>query len=177
MKMMEVPEGQCDRCPERFLVTGFSFVLATVLLYCAVSSASAHGTVGRRIEKRTVCVFFSYDDGEPMAYSKVTVNVPESELPFQSGATDRNGVVCFAPDKAGTWRVTAGDGMGHQQTVSIVITEEGESTSTATQAADTAVGHGCGSGILAGLGIIFGCAGTVAWYRSRKRESSESKGR
>lgn len=177
MKMMEIPGGQGGRYAAWIFVPAFSSLLVTVVLFSAVSSATAHGTAGRRIERRTICAAFFYDDDEVMSYVKVTVNAPDSELPFQSAATDRNGVVCFAPDKAGAWRVSAGDGMGHQQTVAIVISEEGEGTFSATQAADTAVGHDPKNGILAGLGIIFGCAGIVAWYRSRKGEGSESKGR
>jgi hypothetical protein len=174
--MLEALGVQPGLHPARFFVPTFSCALIFIWFFCVVPSVTAHGTAGKRIEKKTACVFFSYDDDEPMAYTKVTVNAPDSDLPFQSGATDRNGVACFASDKVGLWRITAGDGMGHQQTVSIAVAEEGEGSLVATQAAETTAGHDRRSGILAGLGIIFGCAGAIAWYRSRKR-GCESQGR
>jgi len=78
------------------------FISVSVLLCCRVFPAMAHGTAAAVIEKRTVCIAFTYDDGEPIGYSKVTISAPESDLPFQSSATDRNGIVCFAPDKVGS---------------------------------------------------------------------------
>ena len=50
----------------------------------------------------------------PMSYAQVTIMAPDSETPFQTGFTDRNGIFSFSPDSKGKYLVTVGDGMGHQ---------------------------------------------------------------
>jgi len=60
-----------------------------------------------------------YDDGEPMSYSAVEIKGPDSDIAFQTGRTDRNGLMMSQPDRPGPWQAVVSDGMGH-----LVVTED-----------------------------------------------------
>jgi nickel transport protein len=142
---------------------------ALLLTLVVVSAASAHGTIGAIVDRNTSCASFSYDDGEPMGYVKVSVTAPGLDQPFQSGATDRNGLFCFAPDRNGHWLATANDGMGHQHKLTVTISDPLSDAPTVTTTADSAVSGGDRtSRILAGIGIIFGLTGLLGWYLARR---------
>lgn len=145
-------------------------LLPLVLLLCSAPLAMAHGTAGERVERRAVCAQFSYDDGEAMSYAKVTVKAPDSEVPFQSGATDRNGIACFAPDRAGTWRLSAGDGMGHLHNLSIAVADETGTGEAAKPSAESPPKEPRSGRILAGIGLILAMTGLVALYQAARRE-------
>ncbi|MCB2218698.1 hypothetical protein [Desulfofustis glycolicus] len=135
----------------------------------AVIGPNGSGTIGAIVDRNTSCAFFSYDDGEPMGYVKVSVTAPGLDQPFQSGATDRNGLFCFAPDRDGHWLVTANDGMGHQHKLTVTVSDLLGDAPTVTTTADPAVSGGDRtSRILAGLGIIFGLTGLLGWYLARR---------
>lgn len=138
------------------------------LFFFAITGAFAHGTDAAVVQRHSVCALMSYDDGEPMSYAKVTIKAPQEEFIFQSGATDRNGIICFAPHRDGAWEVTAGDGMGHQQrlAVPVKILSNAGASPTAAQTAPT--GKDRTGRVMAGIGIIFGLAGIVAMWRSTR---------
>jgi len=146
------------------------FISVSVLLCCRVFPAMAHGTAAAVVEKRTVCAAFTYDDGEPIGYSKVTISAPESALPFQSSATDRNGIVCFAPDKVGQWQVTVNDGMGHQQQLPVPVDDTVDTIAAPTAPPAATAGRDKVGGVLAGIGVILSLAGIIALYQARRRE-------
>lgn len=56
-------------------------------------------------EKEGICVSFFFTEGEPMNYAEVEVYSPDEKIVFQKARTDKNGIFCFRPDKAGIWRV------------------------------------------------------------------------
>ena len=82
------------------------FVISTTVL--------AHGVHGRTSFKEAAVVSIEYDDGEPVSYAAVKVYSPESQIPFQTGRTDKNGRFIFSPDEEGEWKVVVNDEMGHQ---------------------------------------------------------------
>ena len=150
-------------------------LLSLLLLLLAMGvagSAAAHGTIGKRVERRSVCLLFAYDDEEPMSYCKVTVEAPGSTTPYQSLATDRNGVACFAPDGAGDWRVAAGDSMGHQQLMVVSVADGDQEVTSFPQQETGNPGTNRTSRLIAGIGIICGLSGFFAWYRSRRKEET-----
>ena len=73
-----------------------------------------HGVMGSVNKIEAYCVTAMYDDGEPMSYAKVDITAPETDLPFQSGRTDRNGNFVINTDTPGTWKAVVSDGMGHR---------------------------------------------------------------
>lgn len=54
-----------------------------------------------------ICVIFFFLGGEPMNYAEVEVYSPDEKIIFQKARTDKNGIFCFMPDKAGTWKIVA----------------------------------------------------------------------
>lgn len=158
-----------EYCWRSFRLVGFCS-LVSLSLYSS-TSAMAHGTAGTVVSKRTTCVLFSYDDGEAMSYAKVTVNEPDVELPFQSGATDKNGIACFAPDRFGQWQINANDGMGHMQKLAVPVVEEHVASSTISVSSQPATpSQNRPNQILGGLGIIFGLTGIISMIQSCRKE-------
>lgn len=150
--------------------------VAALILMAVPHVASGHGTRGAVVEKKTMCVFFSYDDDESMSYAKVKIEAPGMELPFQTGATDCNGMICFAPDRDGAWRVSAGDDMGHLQQMVIPVAldtaKSPEQPNQPAQAPATAPQAGSprdrAGRVVAGVGVIFGLTGLIALWQSRR---------
>ena len=134
----------------------------------ATATAHAHGTLGKRVEKPAVCLYFAYDEDEVMSFVKVAVTAPGSDTAFQTLATDRNGIACFAPDAPGDWRVVASDGMGHRQLMVVAFAGEERSAISSPPQSEVARLDKL-SGVLAGIATIGGATGLVAWYRSRRR--------
>jgi hypothetical protein len=145
-------------------------VAAGALIAGTATTGQSHGTLGKRVEKPAVCLFFAYDEDEPMSFVKVNVTAPGSDTPFQTLSTDRNGVACFAPDTHGDWRAVANDGMGHQQLMVVPFAgEERHEALSSPPSQPDAPGNDKLGGMLAGIGIIGGLTGLLAWYRSRRR--------
>ena len=147
----------------------FSAGLMAALLLGSAAIVLGHGTSGKKVEKSTICLAFAYDEDEVMSHVKVTVTAPGGETPFQTLATDGNGVACFAPDAVGDWRAVANDGMGHQQLMVVPFAGEERHQALSSPPQPEAPRTDKRSGMLAGIGIIGSVTGLVAWYRSRRR--------
>ncbi len=158
---------------EKFRVMVGSLCLGIVVLYLVMLPgafpAMAHGTGSAVFDGKAICAYFFYDDGEAMAYVKVTVNAPGVEVPFQSGATDRNGIVCITPDGDGDWIFNANDGMGHMQKLTIPVVD-GAQNMAALEQTIAAGGSADRSGRIAtGFGLLFGATGLLMWYQARRQ--------
>lgn len=142
-----------------------------ILALVAAGQVWAHGVRGTTVPEQTACLQAEYDDGEPMSYARVEIQAPGSELPFQSGRTDRNGRFCFLPDIPGAWGLEASDAMGHKLRLLSRIDENMvPSTDTGNMKGMYRDGPWARSmKIVDGLAVIFGSAGLIAWWRSRKR--------
>jgi nickel transport protein len=88
--------------------------------------AIAHGTGHSLVRERAaVTVEFFYSDNEPMSYAEVLVFGPHDlKVEYQNGRTDQKGRFSFYPSVPGTWRIEAGDGMGHKEVGIIEIQQE-----------------------------------------------------
>ena len=89
-----------------------------------IDSAFCHDARGSMKSGSGIELHAEYDDGEPMAYSRIEVFHAEEERPFQSGATDRNGRFLFLPDSTGRWEITVCDGDGHVLVLETNLNEE-----------------------------------------------------
>ena len=148
-------------------IAGIAPVIALVLF--SYGPVFAHGTIGRVVEKTSVCVLFTYDDGLPMEYAKVSIKVADSELPHQTGGTDKNGIFCFVPDHEAQWLVVANDGMGHRQEVSVSV-DTGNVSGNMDVVQENQVGGGNRIvKALCGIFGILGFAGLFSWHRSRNK--------
>ena len=123
---------------------------------------------GHALEHRTVQggvgIQALYDDGRPAAFSPAQAFPPGSTQVFAEGLTDRAGRFVFAPPTSGIWRVTVDDGMGHALETRLTI-----SGGALRDARGPARPHRA-SGVVAGLGLLFGGFGLWALWRARRRE-------
>ena len=142
------------------------FCFAFIVFIC--NQAWCHGVEGDIAPSDGYVVAARYDDGEPMSYSEMEIKPPDSELPFQTGRTDRNGRLFFKPDRPGKWQVIVKDGMGHRLALELTV---GEAEEDKSDEPVTRSGGGASSramGVVAGLSLIFGLAGLVYGWKNRK---------
>lgn len=104
------------------------FLMLSII--AAPEKTLAHGTAHRLLDPSgTLTVSFYYSDDTPMQYAEVLVFSPtDPDIEHQNGRTDKNGVFAFAPDTDGTWKITAGDGMGHAEEALIQVAPQNTST-------------------------------------------------
>ncbi len=78
---------------------------AAFLLLALVTVAQAH-SVSHQVESRSLAVArIFFDADEPAAYAPYEVFAPGTEQAHVTGRTDRNGFLCFVPDRPGVWKV------------------------------------------------------------------------
>ncbi len=100
------------------------FFFFSSFLMAGIKPANAHAVyVDFNIKSPFVNVKAYFSKNSPMANSDVTIFPPGSDTPFQKGVTDLQGNFVFMPNRAGTWKVIADDGLGHKRTAEIVINE------------------------------------------------------
>lgn len=155
-----------SRAKAQFRIISLCFALGLVFF---AGQGDAHGVRGMADTRKTICITAIYDDGEPMSYTAVEINAPASQLPFQSGRSDRNGVFCFRPDSPGDWQVNIRDEMGHLVHLQAVVTEDMDLDQVAHNYNGPAMGKV--NGIVTGIAVLFGMAGCLAWWQSRNRKS------
>jgi nickel transport protein len=148
----------------------FLSVLATILIVIGYSvSAWAHGTRGYVEKTDTFRIVAEYDDSEPMSYGAVEIKSPDSNAPFQTGRTDRNGFFFFQPDEQGQWQIEVKDGMGHRLALDLEVDAIG--TAPETVNAHPSMVSGAMTRpvqIIAGLCIIFGLSGFLYGWKARR---------
>jgi len=117
------------RLPIHFTLVNNMLVLTQLLfltLFCA--NLPAHGIIHRELRDGQG-IQVSYDNNDPMAFADVQIFRPgESELEFQTGLSDENGVFMFKPDTLGYWTVKVSDGLGHGQVFQILVDDISETT-------------------------------------------------
>ena len=97
--------------------------MCLLLLFFCVFSVSAHKTETRVFYDGMVGIKASFGSGEPMAHCKALIFAPGSTDVTLTATTDSNGIVCFAPDKAGVWIVQIRAEDGHGARVDITVDE------------------------------------------------------
>lgn len=128
-----------------------------------------------RLEASFVVLEASYEGEEPASYLAVRVMAPEpgeGADAFQTGRTDRKGHFVFLPDRPGLWRVTVDDEMGHRVTSEVSVTAPDGPPGTASAVPPAAPGpvtRSTGDKLLVGLSLLFGAAGLLFAWTSRKR--------
>lgn len=67
-----------------------------------------------------------FSSGEPIACGEVLIYSPgNSEVEYQNGRTDKNGVFSFLPDGPGMWKIEVNGGLGHKLMFEIEVTATG----------------------------------------------------
>jgi nickel transport protein len=130
----------------------------------------SHGVRGGVVRSDGYLVTAEYDDGEPMSYAAVEIKSPDSNIAFQTGRTDRNGLFMFRPDREGRWRIVVQDNMGHRLAVHPEVA--GDTADAKAADAESRVTSSdltrAGKAVM-GLSIIFGVFGL--WYGWRARRA------
>lgn len=163
------------------------FILLSIL---ACENGFSHGLELRTEEMPPFLVVHAGFSGHHHEIGNVNIRVfsPDSDEPYQEGKTDVHGKFGFGPDRAGTWKVIADDGMGHRETLDILLSEDffGENredvVETASQedtaGSDPSVAHSHEftiAGIpllyrvLFGFAIIFGLTGLLFGFMSKMK--------
>ncbi len=101
--------------------TLIKLLIAMALCCLLAPSGWGHGVDGYVSPEQGYLIAAMYDDGEPMSYAAVEIKTSDSDLPFQKGRTDRNGLMMFKPDKPGLWQVEVTDGMGHRLALDVDV--------------------------------------------------------
>jgi len=92
------------------------------LFFCA-HLVWSHGTKTEVFYDGLVGIKAAFDTGQPMVHCKVLIFAPGSTDVAINAITDANGIVCFAPDKAGIWTVQIRGQDGHGARVDIDVDE------------------------------------------------------
>lgn len=111
-----------------------------------------------------VVVRASYGASEPLAFAGVELQSPGSPASSATKArTDARGYFSFVPDRAGEWKVTVDDDMGHRTERAIQVPADFESS---TPAPATEV-HRTERAIT-GVAILLGLTGVLYGWRARR---------
>lgn len=150
--------------------------LAILVLALATSPALAHKLLVSASPEEggilTVTAFFP--DGAPAQEVPVTAAPADGGAEVQ-GRTDARGVCRLAGLKPGTYRVAAGDPLGHRAETRVVIPGAAAPAATAAQSASPATPLPSPPGepfpwanVLAGMGFIFGLAAFVMVWQLKR---------
>lgn len=102
-------------------------ILLSIIFCCIFFSLPvfSHGVTGAIRMGNTVIAEIRYDDGEPFSYSQVKIYEPGNDrIEYLNTHTDASGIAAFLPNKKGTWRIVATDGLAHGKELEINITDE-----------------------------------------------------
>jgi nickel transport protein len=81
------------------------------IFLCLFSSLFAH-SVEHSFKEGAMAVQLLLGS-EPASFAPYTLYAPNASLPFQEGQSDKNGIVAFAPDRTGMWKLVATPGSDH----------------------------------------------------------------
>ncbi len=121
-----------------------------------------------------VVISASYEGTEAASFIAVTVHAPASAGvkadAFQTGRTDFEGKFVFLPTGPGDWRVLLDDEMGHRVELVAKVPSENPGETSAASASGETGGRGTGERLLVGLSILFGAAGLLYGWLSRRQK-------
>ena len=138
---------------------------AVIFLVAAASfPLFGHGTEYEIVSRGMIGVRTAFDTGEPMANAKVLVFAPGETKATTETTTDGNGIVCFVPDRAGTWVLQVRAEGGHGMRINLQVNEEmivdtgGKNTSFSLSIIQKLVMAVC---------VCWGLIGTALFFRRR----------
>lgn len=134
-----------------------------MLFALACPSLFGHGTEYEILSEGVIGIKAAFDTGEVFSHARVLIFEPgESQVTYET-MTDRNGVVCFAPDRTGVWILQVRGTEGHGLRINLEVTED-------MLAADR---NGFGrlsllQKLVMALAVIWGLAGTALFFLRRR---------
>ncbi|HSG28105.1 MAG TPA: hypothetical protein VLA34_06475 [Candidatus Krumholzibacterium sp.] len=137
-----------------------ALVLSALIASCSCGAAFAHGA-HCRVDESALMVEAAYHDGSPMSFCDVTVKEEGTESIVLSGSTDDEGRFFFIPAPGRRLIVEIDDGMGHQVSQTLDISERRDGSEGPGRPRDIWL-------VVIGVGAIFGAAGLYMMIRSRR---------
>ncbi len=99
-------------------------LLVLFLLLLVSGNVFSHGVKLKTEEKPPFLVVqAAYSGHHEISGMKMMIYSPDSEELYQEGKTDIHGKFSFTPDRTGTWKIVADDGMGHKKSIEISLIE------------------------------------------------------
>ena len=136
---------------------GLMLCASAPLLYC-------HGAIYEVLTGGVVGIRASFDTGEPMAAARVLVFAPGETEKYYETKTDRNGIVCFSPDRKGMWVIQVLAEGGHGLRINLPV----DSSMSVQPRAESASGSSYLQKIIMAIAVVWGFIGTGLFF-SRKR--------
>jgi len=146
----------------------FPRMLLLLTLLSPTAPAWCHGVEGHIAPGWGYQVTAMYDDGEPMSYAAVEIRAAGEKIAFQSGRTDRNGVMLFLPDRPGVWEAVVTDGMGHRLSLEVTVADLGASAAMSAQATAAPRATSRPQALITGIALIFGLFGMLYAWKTRR---------
>jgi nickel transport protein len=148
------------KVPQTFLLLILSVLLSGSIL-------EAH-TVNYEVQQKGMAVRIFYAADDPANYSQFEVFGPGDQLPHQTGRTDKNGFVCFVPDRQGVWKIKVlGESSHgfHGVTTEITVDKDLNLESFKKPLASMY------SKLVTGISLIIGLFGVYALLKSRSKQA------
>ena len=130
------------------------------------AASFAHGTEYQLLDGGVVGVRASFDTGQPMADAPVLIFAPGESRAQLTTVTDSRGVVCFAPDRTGTWVLQVRAQGGHGLRVNLEVDESMLASSTLRGAG----GFTTWQKLVMAACVIWAFVATALFFRRRSRE-------
>jgi len=135
------------------------------LMLCAPASPLyCHGAIYEVLAGGVVGIRASFDTGEPMAAARVLIFAPDQPEKYYETKTDRNGIVCFSPDRKGLWVIQVLAKGGHGLRVNLPV----DSSMSVQQTAGSVSGSSYLQKIIMAIAVAWGFIATGLFF-SRKR--------
>jgi nickel transport protein len=151
--------------------TLFSFL--ALLLVLISPPVFAHGTEYEILSDGVTGIRAAFESGEAMADARVLVFAPGETKVTCEKKTDRNGIVCFAPDRAGLWILQVRDSSGHGMRVNLEVNED---MLLAEQTDSGGYRLTSPQKTIMALCVVWGFVGTALFFRKNRLLRKERRG-
>ena len=154
--------GRMSVRPGRRGMTAGAWIIPA-LLFGMPGPAACHEVVLEATRGDAVLLDLRHHDGSPFSHESYEIRPEGGEVAFQSGRTDANGRIAFAPGRASTWRLVARSEDGHGIDTSFETTGPGSVEIAPRSPFDRF------PRIVAGVGVILGIFGLWQLLAGRTR--------
>jgi nickel transport protein len=128
------------------------------------SPAIAH-SIQYQVENKGISVRVFYSADDPASYSQYEVFGPGDKIPHQKGRTDKNGFVCFLPDRPGKWLIKVWGESDHGYHGAQIEVEVNKSLFMESFKKPLVATH---TKLFVGISLILGIFGILALLKLRK---------
>ncbi|RKX78350.1 MAG: hypothetical protein DRP87_06520 [Spirochaetes bacterium] len=141
------------------------FTGVVLLLILTVPYGFTHGTKYELLTDGIIGVKAMYDTGEVMADARVLIFAPGEAEASIITRTDSRGIVCFKPDKSGTWVLQVLEDTGHGMRINLKVDE----ALTLAEGVNKSAGFTWLQKAVLALCVVWGFTGTALFMYSRRK--------